>query len=1101
MKNALCEGMALLCRIPFTKQQLLTMKLTAIMLLAACLQVSAGGYAQNVTLSEKNAPLEKIFQEIKKQTGYSFLYSSEVLKQARKVDIEVRDAPLTAVLNKCFINQPLTWEIDEKTIIVKPNPWISLQEETLLPIDVKGRITNENGDPIEGVTVTVKGTANGTATNSNGEFELKNVDENATLVLTAINIESREIKLAGRRELTIIAATKIASMTEVVVNKGYYSEKQKYSVGSVSTVTNKDIETQPIGDPILALQGRMAGLSISQLSGVPGASMEIKLRGQNSIGNGNDPLYIIDGVPFTSNTLTIGVLGGAAGGISPFSSISMNDIEKIEVLKDADATAIYGSRGANGVILITTKHGQSGKTKFGINVYHGGSKVANHLELLDTRQYLQMRHEAFGNDGASPQPWDYDINGTWDTTRYTDWQKVLIGGTGKVTDANATFSGGNPQTKFLFSGGYRKETTVFPGDYYNRKISTHFSLNHQSPDKKFQSSFSASFQNDKLNLPIEDFTSQIVFVPVAPNIYSPDGTLNWENSTWTNPFGALYRSSTSQTDNLIGALNVAYYILPKLSISARLGYNNILMNSSNITPFISYNPASNNRQNLRINNFGRSQVKSWIVEPGINYSTTIKNIKLESLIGATFQNTDQDGISQRARGFSSDALIKNIAAATTITLNSNNYTRYRYNAVFARIGINYEEKYLLNITGRRDASSRFGPGKQFGNFGSVGAAWIFSNENFLRKNPSFISFGKIRVSYGITGNDQLGDYKYLSTYSAIDGAYQNIVGLSPTQLTNPNYGWETVKKLEIGLDVSLWDNRVELISDWYRNRTGNQLVGYSLPSTTGFNTVQANLPAVIQNTGFEFEITTRNVKRNNFSWTTRANISIPENKLISYPNLEKSSYASRYVIGQPLFLRFLFNYTGIDPAKNIYTFEDVNKDGQITFAEDRKPVFVGQKFFGGINNSITFLKSFQFDFFFQFVKQTGFKYLTSLPPGTVDVANGNQTIYVFDKSKVQKLSQDWGSEATNAHYLFVESDGVVGDASFIRLKNISLSWNLPETIHKRLNLESLKVYVNAQNLWTITKYKGLDPESSLTGVGVLRLPPLKMLVAGISIGL
>ncbi|PTS93139.1 SusC/RagA family TonB-linked outer membrane protein, partial [Pedobacter sp. HMWF019] len=426
--------------------------------------------------------------------------------------------------------------------------------------------------------------------------------------------------------------------------------------------------------------------------------------------------------------------------------------------------------------------------------------------------------------------------------------------------------------------------------------------------------------------------------------------------------------------------------------------------------------------------------------------------------------------------------------------------RYRYSAAYARLGYNYQDQYLINFTARKDASSRFGPGKQIANFGAVGGAWIFSKQDVIKDNLSFLSFGKLRASYGITGNDQISDYKFLSTYSANGLAYQGVAGLNPTSLTNPNYGWESVKKLEAGLDLGFIKDRILFNVSWYQNRTGNQLVGYSLPSITGFTSIQANLPAVIQNRGTEFELTTHNISGKDFSWTTSANLSVPRNKLLSYPNLANSSYATTYVEGMPLSISFLFHYTGVDPTTKQYTFEDVNKDGQVTYGSDRKPVFVGQKYFGGLNNSITY-KGFQLDFFLQFVKQNGYNFLGSVPGAFSNSAN--QLASVIQSTNggtgVQNFTQDYSSGLNNAYSSYFSSDGNLTDASFIRLKNISLSWNLTEKYLNYLKLRNVRIYVQGQNIFTITKYKGLDPEFS--GSQLASLPPLRIIMAGIQLSL
>jgi hypothetical protein len=409
-------------------------------------------------------------------------------------------------------------------------------------------------------------------------------------------------------------------------------------------------------------------------------------------------------------------------------------------------------------------------------------------------------------------------------------------------------------------------------------------------------------------------------------------------------------------------------------------------------------------------------------------------------------------------------------------------------------------KYLVNLTGRRDGSSRFGPGKKFANFGAVGLGWIFSKENYF-KHLSFLSYGKLRGSFGITGNDQIGDYKYLSTWAPTIYPYQ-AGGLYPTNLLNPDYSWETNKKLEINIELGFIKDRILITGGYYNNKSSNQLVGYSLPLTTGFSSVQANLPAVVQNQGWEFEINTRNIEVKNFSWSTSFNISFPRNKLLSYPHLAASTYANTYVEGKSLFIQKLFQYEGVDPQTGIYQFQDVkNKTLTATpdYPADLLPLkSVSQDFYGGLQNAIIY-KNWQFDLFFQFVKQTGYNYWYGSynSPGMM----GNQPIVVLDRwqkpgdnTTIQQFTQSYGSSAYSA-YNIGGSDYSVSDASFIRLKNISISYTLPDKVKRGLHLNNASLFIKGQNLFTITDYWGLDPENQNTG----HLPALRVLIAGFKI--
>lgn len=965
-------------------------------------------------------------------------------------------------------------------------------------------VSAEDLGPLPGATVLIAGSDKGSGTDSDGIFSINAVRNSITLNVSFLGYLPVDtlLQLPLKEELVIVLR-KDAAMLETAVVKGYYTTSKEFNTGSVSTVSSEILEKQPVSDPMLDLQGRVPGLHISQTSGVPGAAPEITLRGRNSIANGNDPLYIIDGVPFTSESLSL-VYGGDVF-ISPFASIGINNIERIDILKDADATAIYGSRGANGVILITTKSGKPGKTTFSLDVNRGIGKIVNGYDLMNTREYLEMRREAFRNDQTQPGDEHYDVNGTWDTSRFTDWENVLIGGTAQLTNLHASVSGGSQQTQFLLSGGYRKETTVFPGEYRNRKISFQSNINHRSGNNRFSSNFSLIYSDDNNLLPTSDFTKSIVIPPNAPALYNEDGSLNWGNSTWYNPFASLYQTSTSHTKNLNGALNISYKVTPGLRVSGRLGYNNIRMETTNLIPGSSVDPANVILDNIRQNHSAQNELSSWIIEPRASFDKSFGELSFESVIGSTFQQNQQEGVSLRARGFTSDALLENKNAATDLRFGQMIFSQYRYIGLYARLGVSYLNRYVINLTGRRDGSSRFGPGKQFGDFGALGVAWIFSDSRYITEKWPFISYGKLRMSYGTTGNDQIGDYKYLGTYAANGLNFQEIVGLNPVQHTNPEFRWETVRKLEAGLELGLFEDKVALNVSWYRNRTDNQLVGYTLPSMTGFSMVQANLPAIVQNSGVEIDLGYDLIISKAFSWTARANLSIPRNKLVSYPGIESSSYKNRYLVGMPLSINYMYHFEGVNPEDGLAVFSDLNRDGTITLAQDRLPVFVGQNFFGSLNNNLSY-KGFRLDISLQFVKQTGYKEHAVGFPGFFATSQGNQPrsfldrwIQPGDRSDYPRFSQLFGSEAMTSYRRYSDSDAMVVDASYIRLKNISLAWVIPEAMLNWLPLRGLTVYMRMRNALTFTAYQGVDPEISTARSIVL--PPLKMITTGLQVSL
>lgn len=963
---------------------------------------------------------------------------------------------------------------------------------------IKGTTTDANGT-LPGVTISVQNKPTTTFSDENGNYTIA-VLPTDILVFSFIGYKTTEIPVANRTTINSKLEEDTTTLKEVIVNAGYYSVKDKERTGSIAKVTAKDIEKQPVTNVLATLQGRMAGVNITQTTGVPGGGFDIQIRGRNSIRTeGNQPLYIVDGLPFASESLGNTNISGAilpGAGINPLNNINPSDIESIEILKDADATAIYGSRGANGVVLITTKKGKKGKTQFSFNTYTGAGTITRRLKLLNTQQYLSMREEAFANDGITTlPPWAYDVNGTWDRNRYTDWQKELIGGTATSRNVELGVSGGTGTTQFLIRGTNFQETTVFPGDFSYGKSALHFNINHTSEDNRFTINLSGNYVADKNNLLSTDLTrNATTLAPNAPALYDENENLNWESGTWENPLRLLQGKYLAKTKGLYLGGVVGYKIRSNIEFKTALGYNDTKVEESSTTPHTIYNPAFGLTSAASTSMVSNSNQQSWSIEPQLNFQKSFAKSKLNLLIGSTFQERTATQLAVFASGFTSNSLITNLSAASFTQIMNNATAMYRYNAVFGRANYSINDKYFFNLTGRRDGSSRFGSGNRFANFSALGTAWIFSKETAINKALPFLSFGKLRASYGTTGSDQIGDYQFLNTYTPTGIAYNGTIGLEPARLFNPNFSWEVNKKLEMALDLGFFNDRIFLTTAFFKNRSSNQLVGIPLPGTTGFNSIQANLDATVENSGLEIEVRNNNFSRTNFKWTTSWNLTIPKNKLIAFPNLEGSVYANQYAIGQSLSIRKVYEFTGVNPTTGIYEFKDFNGDGLLTATEDQqKIVDTAPEFFGGVQNSLTY-KNWQLDFLVQFVKQVGINTnaVADLPGSasnmTTDVLDHWQQ--PGDTNPTQVYTAGFNDAAVNAFYTYyASSDAALSDASYIRVKNLSLSYTLPNTILKK---GSCKLYFQAQNLLTFTKFKGADPENQSQG----RLPTLRVVTIG-----
>jgi len=1080
-----------------------------------------------VTLSGSNIPLSEIFRAIKQQTGISVMYSKAVtgLDQEDQVSVRFNKTPLDQVLAMLFKGKDLEWTYNDNVVLIRKRESPSatpvkksVGDSSINSISVTGRVTDAGGLPLPGATIMVKGTTQGTTTDAEGNFSLPKVSSKESLIISSVGYETREIAVRGK---TILAQLNVVvnDLDETVV-VAYSTTTRRLSTGNVTVIKGEDIARQPVNNPLLALQGRVPGLFVTQSTGLPGSAVTVRIQGQNSILKGNDPFYVVDGVPYTSQMLpgagsiqgTGSILNGEATYGSPLSYINPSDIESISVLKDADATAIYGSRAANGAILITTRKGKVGKTKIDLNVQSGWGKITRKLNLLNTKQYLEMRREAFKNDERVPSndpvnpDFAPDIT-VWDSARNTDWQKELIGGTAKYTDLNGSISGGTAFFQYLVGGTYHRETTVLPVDFSDQKGSIHYNFNSASSDRRFRMQFSGSYLVDDNRLPAYDMTpTAIVLPPNAPSLYNMDGNLNWAEdangyTTWIggrHPAADLYNKFSSKTNNFVGNILLSYQVIPGLEIKSSFGYNNLHAKETLTQPLSVYAPQLRPYY-TRVGIYTDNTISSWIIEPQLNYRRSMGKGILDVLIGATVQRNNSNGQSLFGGGHPSDAVIGDISAASNTAVISSTQSIYKYNAGFARLNYNWKEKYIIDLTGRRDGSSRFGPQNQFHNFGSIGAAWIFSQENFVRNNLSFLSFGKIRGSYGTTGSDQIGDYQYISRYFPFNPGvpYQGATGLLPISLTNPYLAWEETRKLQAGLEVGLFSDRILFNATYFRNRSSNQLLSYSLPVITGFRSIAKNFPATVQNSGWEFSLDLKNINNKDFSWSTSLNLTIPKNKLIEFPGLETSPYADFLMLGQSLSVIKAFHYLGVNSQTGEYQVADIHGNPTTTpdGAKDNTVILDNTpKFYGGVQNAFKY-RGFELNFLFQFIKQIGANYVFG--SGIPGISMTNQPTSILPRW--QKPGDDVSIQRYNStgslygpYFNALQSDAGFTDASFIRLKNISLSWQVPEKWRQKAHLQACRFYLQGQNLVTITGFKGMDPETRT----ISALPPLKVLTLG-----
>ncbi len=1133
-----------LCSIPrwagLTKTILIAMNVTAALLLGVVLQVSASGYGQKITIKVKNAPVEQVFSQIQQQTGFAFICDESLLQQAHPVTVNVTNASIEEVLDACLKGQPLTYtfknnlvEIRQKNITEQP-PVLQSGDMPPPPADVRGRVVDSAGAPLEGASVKVKGTKIAVSTDARGNFELKSPadpDSRLTLVVSYVGYKTREIMVKGLLiRIPDIVLRHSESPLDNVEVVAYGTESRRFSVGSTATVTAAGIEKQPVTNVLLALQGQVPGLEITPSSGAPGAAVRLQIRGQNSLLSSltsgvkpyDQPLFIIDGVPFApqnQNSNQLFSFGGSSpytqySGMSPFSSINPADIESISVLKDADATSIYGSQGANGVILIVTKKGKPGTTNFDLSANSGVNIVTRNIRLLNTAQYLSLRKEALVNDGvdlSSASPSDYPDLLLFDQTRYTNWPKYYFGKTSNNTDIHASLSGGSASTNFNISAGVTHSNYNFPGNFGDNRLTLHSTVHHSALNSRLNVDLGIDYSYDKNNSSTQpSLALATVLPPNAPDLIDPGGNLVWKyQGVDVSRFqmnGYLRQPSDLQSYTLNSSLRTSYQIISGLRVSANLGYSRFTTTEAQQYPASSQSPEDATSYAI----FGNSAAQTINIEPQLDYKHRIGKGEIAALVGGTYKKTTNNSTQMSGYGYTNDAFLGSISLASSVHASSAAEI-YKYAASYGRIGYVYDHKYIINLTGRMDGSSNFGPGHRTGKFGSAGLGWILSEEDVFRSALPFISFAKLSGNYGTSGSDGIAPYQYQAFWQPQTSAnpFQNVQPLKPTNLFNPDYSWDLKKTLNLSVDLGFLQDRLLVNATWYQSRTGNQLTNYMLPSQTGFTSVLENFNATVQNRGLELTVSSNTIKTTTFSWTTNFNFGLNRNKLLAFPGLATSSYASFYALGRSTSTILGYKYKDVNPTTGIFEFYTgaggltsspnsnvVAKGGDMQPIADMQPSFSG-----GIGNSVGY-KRFSLYFFFQFEKKKGINYLGSIYAQPIPGGPQNDPIQVLDHwskpgdvSDMQRPTAGYG-DAYYAGSYFVRSSGAYSDASYIRLKTVSLSYDLSHSFLKKMALKNGKVYLNAQNLLTITGYKVGDPE--MAGQ-LFNFPLQRTIVGGVSL--
>lgn len=1117
---------------------MMVMKLTAIFLLAVCLQVSAAGFSQVVTLSFRNAPLERVLKEVKKQTGYSFVYTRELLEEAKGVTINTTGVPLQEALERCFKGTPLTFVIQDKFIIIKSRPVappvLPKVIDTVRPgvvdgkVKLQGRVL-DGADPLGGATITIRkpgqASVSGT-TDVNGYFRVTSLADGVyTLEVSYIGFEKtiREVTITGKQPSIVLFILKKATSTlDAIQTTAYSKTTLRFNTGDISTVNSEEIARNPVYNVLQALEGRVAGMQVTQQTGKANGGFSVQIRSLSTLSaggavptltftTGGQPLYIIDGVEYpASGILPLNTFNGflpQLGG-NALNYLDPSLIESINVLKGADATAVYGSRGAFGVILITTKKGKAGKPSLAISASQGISTLGRAPKLLDLPGYLALRREAFANDSVKPGASDYDVNGVWDTTQSTDWKKFYLSGHASTTRVNASYSGGTANSNYLLGANFSSIGNIERNQGVVRQGGMNFSINTASNDRKFIMALSGTYSTQLDNtVPVDFANSAIYQAPDAPKPFLPDGKVNWVNNP-SNPAALLNAIYNNNTDNLIASTSLTFTPIEGLSFTAVGGFNLLSAKEFSGKPTAMFNPATFTA-GQRLGAINQYKIRTLTADPRAEYVHTWGKARIDVIVSGSIRDRVDQQTNIIGTGFASDELLLNPTNANTPPNTSYNSTPTRNIAGVAVVNFRWADKYILDLNGRRDGSSVFGNNRQFGNFGSVAGGWIISEEPWFKGIRRVVDFLKVKASYGLVGGSAISAYQYIDTYNAYSGGYGGGLTLTPQNLSNPYLHWETDHNLEMGLNVDLFRGRLNIEAIYFTNKAGDQLTNQPLASLTGFTSYTVNTQAQIRSYGTELTVNTKNIQTTNFSWTSRILLTIPRTKLLAFPGLGNAVNNNNYVIGKPITGYKVLKYAGVDPATGYYNFYNaagkkgsyLSFYGSNTLSNSDRTEFVdfAPKWHGSVLNTLSY-KSFSMDFLILLMDKIGPSYL-AFPVQSLGISNTNVPADIAalrwrkpgDQASVMRATQGiYGYLGQNN---FRNSTGAFSDASYGRLQNVSFSYRLPARLVRKAGMSAFSVYVAGQNLFTVSKYKGLDPESLIQ-----RIPPLRVFTGGLTVG-
>lgn len=1186
------------------------MKLVVPLFIIVCFCKASGLSAQTVSLHQKNTPLEKVFREITKQTGFLFFYADGLIKKNDKVTVIVNNASLEQALNLCFANLLLTYTIVDKTIVIKEAAKASpilptTDSSSLSSIIILGRVVNAAGEPLASATVAEKGTKNLAIANEDGSFRIAVKNSKSVLVISYVDKETIEAP-ATDTYLTITLRDADTRMDDVIII-GYETIRQKDLMASASAVNSKEIKDNPLHSLSAVLQGRLAGVQISTSEGAPGADATVNIRGRNSITGDGSPLYVVDGIPVEN----------------AFNTLNPGDIESIIVLKDAASTAIYGARGANGVIVITTKGGKNtnGKTVVTYNAYAGMQQLAKKLEMMDPYNFVlyQWDRALWRNDTTVVSRYTGNMSNFAIIENYYrnlqgfDWQEKTMGKNAFQQSHNITLSGGNNNTTYNLSlAGNNQQGVLINSDLQRRSVNFKFD---QKAGKNFSFGVSIRYMHQQVNGAgtsdpgsgsfnrLRQYTRYrpVILPDQTEDYYDPNLDLN-NNGNGFNIINPLLLSEAEVRRMYMNTLNLNGYVqfslAKNLSFRCTLGYNENTVDSKAFDDTITI--LSKMYQKQPVVNVSSSTAKLLVNSNVLTYSNSSilkSRHALSVLLGQESQRNTTNSFAREIRwfpvGITADKAFDNLQLAAASSGGSliqpnpiSSQTPLRVASVFSTVDYNYDKKYLFKFTIRADGTSIFSPGNRWGYFPSGSFAWRISNEDFFR-NINVITNLKLRISYGTSGNNRIDPFSYKTTFiSPSNSGYglNNILNgiYTPNNLGNEELRWERIISKNIGMDADLLNNRLSISLDAYFNNSRDLLLNNLIPTSSGYTSQFQNIGAT-RNKGIELQLSSMIVRKNNFAWSSGFNIAFNKNKITSLGNNQQIlrssgwfslfNFPADYILqvgretglmyglvndgfftvddfdAQPytnsFYPQYTYQYTlkpGIPNHSKVLSdpvqpgspkFKDINGDGIIDLDNDRVVIGNAQpRFFGGLSQTFSY-KNFDLSMFFNYsfgndvynankleysngygsdinllaimndrwkmidangksIQAVILNTVVGADPKIITVANANAKIWFPSTSTVGFYPQKYAIE----------------DGSYIRLNNLTVGYNMPKSLVNRFKINSLRLYVTANNLFILTKYSGFDPDvntrrrdATTMGVDYSAYPRARTFVSGVNLSL